>query len=274
MESGFGGLSKEVAALTLKIAAQSATIEAQNKKIETQQRAIDNFSTIISDQKRVMERLIFKVEQLIGSPKTTSKISQNGTGASMTAAVASETAADAELDLLSQNVTVRSHRRRCSDKSKQSTIDVTSENMLKSDVSKRDNETINDQSSGEPTDKWTIVDYHKKKTKLNLVQKGGNDKISAFQGVEKKLFLHVWSLHPDTTEESIKEHVIKTCGSLDVKIEKIIPKTVRDYASFKIGVPESCFVKINNNDCWPLNAKFNEWVWFRVPRKTAKSGRN
>lgn len=107
--------------------------------------------------------------------------------------------------------------------------------------------------------------------RVNNVQKGGNSHISTLQAIEKKQFLHVWSLHPDTSEEAIIAHVSGICGSNDLKVEKIIPKTKRDYSSFMVGVPETQFAKINSVDSWPLNAQFNEWVWFRNSRKLSKS---
>lgn len=91
--------------------------------------------------------------------------------------------------------------------------------------------------------------------------------------MENKKFLHVWSLRPDTTEEAIIEHVTKKCGSEDVKIQKIVPKTKRDYSSFMIGVPESNFDKINNIECWPVNTKFKDWVWFRDSKTTKSVGK-
>ncbi|KOB70723.1 putative RNA-directed DNA polymerase from transposon BS [Operophtera brumata] len=120
---------------------------------------------------------------------------------------------------------------------------------------------LGDKPANVASEKWTVVDYQKKanKVQLNAVQKGGNAQISTFQAIKKKKFLHVWSLHLDTTEEAITEHITTTCGSTDVKVEKIIPKTKRDYSSFMVGVPESDFGKINNVECWPLNANFNEW---------------
>lgn len=93
---------------------------------------------------------------------------------------------------------------------------------------------------------------NRKKTKLITkdIHKGENMQISSIQAVQKKKFLHVWSLHPDTSEEAIIEHVKSICGTNDIKVDKIIPKTKRDYSSFMVGVPESLFDKINKADSY------------------------
>lgn len=78
----------------------------------------------------------------------------------------------------------------------------------------------------------------------------------------------MWSLHPETLESDISEHVSIICDTTDVKVEKIIPKTKRDYSSFFIGVPESLYSKLCNAEVWPINTRFSEWRWFRPSRKS------
>lgn len=272
LESAFGDLLEKVEVLSVKITSQSTTLEAQNKKIEDQQRTIENFSSIIVEQKRVLEHLSNKLGKLFES----SLAAKSGMDAPVPAPQVSETAGvDSELALLSQNVTVRPHR--ANEWSKRKIADGLSVSRPGSHVvGGNDGTVVEDKSASVASEKWTVVDYQRKanKVQLNAVQKGENAQISTFQAIKKKKFLHVWSLHPDTAEKAIIEHVAMTCGSTDVKIEKIIPKTKRDYSSFMVGVPESEFGKINNTECWPLNAKFNEWVWFRVPRQPTKSSEN
>lgn len=266
LESAFSELSQQVASLTAKIIDQSATIEAQSKKLEDQQLAINNFSVIITEQKRVVEQLVAKVEERSGK--------REGDAPTVTTPRVSETAAAAAIQeraWLSPNITLRSHQTK--KKAKPMTIeDVTQNPTGLQDMENKD-ASIPNNVANTSSGKWTLVSYQNKAKngQLNNIQKGGNTQISSFQAVENKKFLHVWSLHPDTTEEAITEHVSKTCGSGDVKIQKITPKTKRDYSSFMIGVPELKFDTINNIVCWPVNTKFNEWVWFRDPRKTPKA---
>lgn len=123
---------------------------------------------------------------------------------------------------------------------------------------------------GSKQKEWHTVTY-KKTHRKTVVLKGENSKIGSLQAIEKKKYLHVWSLHLDTSNEGILSHVKEICGDGDnISVEKIAPKTKRDYSSFKIGVPESQYEKIARADVWPLNTRFSDWIWFRSPRPTAK----
>lgn len=109
--------------------------------------------------------------------------------------------------------------------------------------------------------KWIEV---KNTRKINPIKKGGNTSVVLLKAVERKKFLHVWRLDRSTTEETLKEYIKNVLGSdSDVLIEKIKPKTERDYASFKIGISEGQFDKLCNPEAWPLHVEFSEWVWFR-----------
>lgn len=130
-------------------------------------------------------------------------------------------------------------------------------------------ETSNDMAK---ESEWTVVKGKSKETKTvrTEIRKGGNKEIKNLQAIERKKYLHVWSLHPETSNEAMLEHVISVCGihKEDISVEKVVSKAKRDYASFKIGVAESQYEKISVPEVWPLNARFSEWVWFRTFRKT------
>lgn len=113
---------------------------------------------------------------------------------------------------------------------------------------------------------WSLVKRSdtKRANRHSKVGLGNNTGIKAIQATERKKHLHVWRLHPDTTVEAITDHVKGFCGQdVSITVEKIKHKTVRDYSSFIVGVPERLFNKLNQSDVWPLNAEFNEWIWFR-----------
>lgn len=116
---------------------------------------------------------------------------------------------------------------------------------------------------------WDTVQYRKRNRMSKDVRRGMNTDLQAIQATERKKYLHVWRLHPETTVEAVSDHIKNICGSeISIKIDKIQHKTERDYSSFKIGVPERMYENLNKAEVWPLNAEFNEWIFFR--RSTTK----
>ncbi|CAG4962373.1 unnamed protein product [Colias eurytheme] len=121
-------------------------------------------------------------------------------------------------------------------------------------------------------DDWKTVQKKPKnksnQKQLNNVRMGRNAECLTLKGMERKKYLHVWRLQPETTVEAVTTYVESICGSdAGIKTEKIIHKTQRDYASFIIGLPESLFNKLNQPEIWPMNAQFSEWTWFRKSTK-------
>ena len=115
---------------------------------------------------------------------------------------------------------------------------------------------------------WTKVQYKKQDRFTKNVRIGKNTELKAIVATEKKKYLHVWRLHSETTLEAMIDHVKSVCGTdVNIKIEKIKHKTERDYSSFMIGVPEQYYDSLNSAEVWPLNAEFNEWIWFRRSSK-------
>lgn len=111
---------------------------------------------------------------------------------------------------------------------------------------------------------WTTVRNKKNYRQPKEVRVGTNTELKAIQVSDRKKYLHVWRLHPDTTVEAIQDHVKNVCGpDVQIKVDKIKHKIKRDYSSFVVGVPEKCFEMLNHVEIWPMNAEFSEWTWFR-----------
>lgn len=109
------------------------------------------------------------------------------------------------------------------------------------------------------------IEVRKNNRRSNAIRKGGNNSISSLKAVERRKFLHVWRLNKRTTEENLMEHIKVTLGrDSEITIEKLKPKTERDYASFRIGVTLSNFEKLCDPEIWPVNVEFSEWIWFRL----------
>lgn len=266
-------LSKKVAALTMKITAQSTLIEAQNKKIEDQQQVIQNSYTNINELMRVVGELSTKVDKLLLSPQYKSEIGNSRISKSFAEGTSEMDICPTENPIWQNdpNVTIRT-RRLTKGTNDKATFTLARDNIgnfntLEQGKSCQQNIVKNPETVD---DGWKKVIRKKAKFTAKTAQTGGNSKISSFQAIQKKKFLHVWSLHPDTSEEAIKEHVKSIIDSEDINVEKIIPKTRRDYSSFRVGIPESQFDKVNNTDSWPVNTQFNEWIWFRPSYKTTK----
>lgn len=130
-----------------------------------------------------------------------------------------------------------------------------------------DNLTV-DTSNKTDQEGWTTVRNKKVNRRSEQVKIGTNAELKAIQSVERKKHLHIWRLHPETTVETITNHVKSICGpGIPMQIEKIKHRTERDYSSFIVGVPEKWYEKINLAEVWPKNAEFNEWIWFRKSKK-------
>lgn len=117
---------------------------------------------------------------------------------------------------------------------------------------------------------WTTVKNKKSSRLSKIIGVGRNTELKAIVATERRKYLHVWRLHPDTTSEALTDHVKNICGQdVSVEIDKITHKSERGYSSFRIGVPDRIYEELSNADNWPMNAEFNEWIWFR--RSTKKS---
>lgn len=113
---------------------------------------------------------------------------------------------------------------------------------------------------------------NRRKLPAKMVLRGENETLN-LEAIERKKHLHIWRLEPNTTVEQIQKHVESLCGlQIKVKVEKIVHKTKRDYASFIVGVPEKMFDKISHPQAWPRNTEFGEWIWFRRNSYKPKEG--
>ncbi|CAG4974960.1 unnamed protein product [Colias eurytheme] len=127
-------------------------------------------------------------------------------------------------------------------------------------IDERDNNNIN------------VTHNNEQSSERRSVRVGSNKDSLILKGMERKKYLHVWRLHPETSLETLTKYVKNVCGpDALIKIDKIKHKTARDYASFIIGVPENLFNTLNQPEIWPVNAEFSEWIWFRKAAKKPKS---
>ncbi|XP_053610304.1 uncharacterized protein LOC128675163 [Plodia interpunctella] len=117
---------------------------------------------------------------------------------------------------------------------------------------------------------WTEV-RRKNRFSNSEIKRGGSVISTDIEGTERKKYLHVWRLKKETATENLEAYVKKICGKeCPLKVEKINHKTERDYASFRIGVPESHYDKLCQSDVWPVNVEFCEWIWFRKTQDAKK----
>ncbi|CAB3260719.1 unnamed protein product [Arctia plantaginis] len=195
-ETAFGELSKKVAALTLKISNQSTLIEAQNKKIEDQQLTIDKNSTIINNLVKVVGELVSKIDKLVTSKggsemEVPIEIQADQSGRETTSA------SDPGISLNNPQRTVRTRRMAAAERTKlkdaSSLCNNTVENKLSSQL------LLVEKKQVDTDDDWKVVNRKKNKLASKIILKGENPQISSFQAVEQKKYMHVWSLHPDTS---------------------------------------------------------------------------
>ncbi|PZC85529.1 hypothetical protein B5X24_HaOG216637 [Helicoverpa armigera] len=132
-------------------------------------------------------------------------------------------------------------------------------------ASKAADSKVNDNGWVEVRSKW----------RNNSIKRGGNNNsIGSLKAVERKKFLHVWRLEKNTTETDLKEYVKQVLGVEDdsgIYVEKLKPKTERDYSSFKIGITITNFEKLCDPEAWPVNVEYCEWIWFRPSTKPTTS---
>ncbi|KAJ2937263.1 hypothetical protein O0L34_g19365 [Tuta absoluta] len=153
---------------------------------------------------------------------------------------------------------------------------IVTESGSKQQVTKTASDGKNNTEEKTEDTEWKMVANRKKgkKSERTEVKKGGNDKIESLKAVylEKTKYLHVWSLHLDTSVDIVSQHVKSLCQKdSSVTVDQIHPKVKRDYSSFKIGVSESNYDKIAREDAWPVNTRFSEWVQFWSFRSQARA---
>lgn len=111
----------------------------------------------------------------------------------------------------------------------------------------------------------------KNNRRSNPIKRGGNNSIASLKAVERKKFLHVWRLEKNTTEDSLKVYIRQILGDdSEILVQKLITRTERDYASFRIGVTVSHYEKLCDPDLWPINVEYSEWIWFRPSNQPKK----
>lgn len=132
---------------------------------------------------------------------------------------------------------------------------VATENKEEKDIQKKE-------ETGNEDNNWKVVKNRKTARRSSDVKKGQNATNTTIKATERKKHLHVWRLHSETSSEALENYLKNICDA-EVAVEKITHKAKRDYASFRISVPESAYNTICQPDVWPINTEFTEWIWFR-----------
>lgn len=109
---------------------------------------------------------------------------------------------------------------------------------------------------------WTTV--RRRERRPLVILRGTAEECHGLTAIERKRFLHIWSLHPDTSEELVLGYTQAVCPAVVCTAEKLRSKG--DYASFKVGVPESAFDRLHTENAWPLNTSVKEWEFRRKSR--------
>jgi hypothetical protein len=112
---------------------------------------------------------------------------------------------------------------------------------------------------------WTEVNRNRRS---KPIIRGGNSSIISLKAVERKKFLHVWRLDSSTTEDNLRDYLRNILDDdSEIIIEKLKPKTDREYSSFRIGVTVSNYDRLCVPEVWPVNVEVSEWIWFRRQSK-------
>lgn len=124
------------------------------------------------------------------------------------------------------------------------------------------------QSAGTDDKIWTTVESSKRQnnkfTKAAVNIRGTKSGTASCSGIEKTKLIHVWSLHPDTTVEALTSFLNDSVAGVKISVHKLLTK--KNYASFKVVVPESDVNKFMIPDIWPVNSVVSEWQWKRPSR--------
>lgn len=87
---------------------------------------------------------------------------------------------------------------------------------------------------------------------------------------DKKSFLFVSRLSPNTTSDNLTEFLKSKIDSSQYVAEKLPCKYPKDYASFKVGIPSSCFKEIYNPEFWPENTFVSVYVNSKYKKTSAQ----
>lgn len=114
---------------------------------------------------------------------------------------------------------------------------------------------------------WQVVKRKRPAYKHRMILTGSGKMNDNLQVVEQLKYMQAWSFRPDTTVNSILNHInmIETCDKYFV--EKRDLQTSR-HAAFVIGVPLSLYEQVYTPTVWPPGVKISEWTYFRASPRT------
>lgn len=112
---------------------------------------------------------------------------------------------------------------------------------------------------------WKIVTHKKSRvqTKSRKIFSGAGKEDLDLQTVERLKYIQAWSFKPDTTEDNIRKFLNKINKSNEYFVQKRQIKTDR-HASFIIGIPESCYDRVNTPAVWPPGVRYSDWFLVRA----------
>nr|CAI5842124.1 unnamed protein product [Callosobruchus analis] len=102
---------------------------------------------------------------------------------------------------------------------------------------------------------WETVKKNRRNRKQNVII--GNNS-SGVQGIEKRSFLHVSRVKPDTKVEDME--LFLKVNFPGVTVEKWDSKYPNIYSSFKIGISQSQYESAMSPDKWPANASAGNFL--------------
>ena len=78
-------------------------------------------------------------------------------------------------------------------------------------------------------------------------------------------YLHVYRLHPDTTEENLKSYLTSK-NIKDTVCTKVTSKHPEEYASFKLAFEITDLDTLQKPNFWPTGTRINRF-FHRIPQK-------
>lgn len=104
---------------------------------------------------------------------------------------------------------------------------------------------------------WTTV-TNKRRRRVTIRGMGEPD--NELQAVESLKRIHLWSMKVETTADEVAGFMKRKnpSGQAHYSVEKLELKH-KNYSSFVLTVPESCFDFFMNGLNWPKNVRINEW---------------
>lgn len=123
-------------------------------------------------------------------------------------------------------------------------------------------------STSEPpvnnTSDWKKVTH---RSKRRPILRGTAQEHTGLVAVERLKYIHAWRFDASTSTDDIEKFLRNTDNTLKCDIARLPSRS--EYASFRIGIPESKFATFMDPNLWPNHISFNEW-FFRRSNHTNK----